>query len=194
MWYTAKVSYHAVMYFVCIRFIWYWGTEGGAAPPWVSDWAEQKWVVRSCLHWCLYRYIWIDCDVCKWYSLDRSAVRVHPFLAQMFMKWWRRSTTTSRVQLKRSCKASEWFCFRVNLHINMSSIDIHTEHKLVFSPFIATKFCLEHFVAYANIVFVLCFAAMSRDHSAHIIANTTLQTLEILHFSKMNWKSTCFFF
>lgn len=137
MWYTAKVSYHAVMYFVCIRFIWYWGTEWGAAPPWVSDWAEQKWVVWSCLYGCLYRYIWIDC---KWYSLDRSAVRVHPFLAQMFMKWWRRSTTTSRVQLKRSCKASEWFCFRVTLHINMSSNDIHTEHKPVFSPLNATKF------------------------------------------------------
>lgn len=113
----------AVMYFVCVRFICYWGTEGGATPPWVSDWAEQKWVVWSCLYGCVYRFIWIDC---KWCSLDCSAVRVHPFLAQMFMKWWRRSTTTSRVQLKRSRKASEWFGLRMTVHINMSSNDIHT--------------------------------------------------------------------
>ncbi len=125
MWYTAKGLYHAVVYFVCVRFICYRGTEWGAAPPWVSDWAEQKWVVWSCLYRCLYRYIWIDCKLC---SLDCSAVRGHPFLAQMFMKRWRRSTTTSRVQLKRSRKASEWFGLRMTVHTNMSSNDIHTEH------------------------------------------------------------------
>jgi len=56
----------------------------------------------------------------------------------------------------------------------MNSNDIHSARKPILILF--------HLV----VLLVLCCAAISGDHLVLITANTTLQTLVILHFSKMN--------